>query len=284
MKKILISLVIILFPLSFLLFPFNLSSIEVGGHLTEDTIWSPVNNPYLVIDNIFVDSGVTLTILPGTVIKIQSAPLTGWQDYDDYFWYQNGNNLAKLFWVNGRIIAEGTQQDSIIFTRMEDDFDHYWGCIYIPEEADMCRFKHCRLEFSGSSGIWVGRIAKGAITLYNGLGIFENNTFWNNVSGLLIYYHCKTIEVAGNKLGYDDNINSFAEYLWKEQLTVAGPDEGYKTALVAGNEFFNDYTIYVSTINFVDNYISYHPSGWVISCQGYNDIAYFYDNSFYDCD
>ena len=58
------------FILFFSLFAFDLSSIEVGGHLTEDTTWSPENNPYLVTEILYVDAGVTLTILPGTEVKI----------------------------------------------------------------------------------------------------------------------------------------------------------------------------------------------------------------------
>jgi len=46
-----------------ILFTFFLivSAIEVGGHLTEDTTWSPENNPYLVTSGVYVDSDVTLT-------------------------------------------------------------------------------------------------------------------------------------------------------------------------------------------------------------------------------
>jgi hypothetical protein len=100
--------------LIFSLFIFDLLSIEVSGHLTEDTTWSPNNNPYEVVDNVFVDEGVTLTILPGTEIKIQSAELTNSLDFHNNFWYTNGNNTAKMIWVDGEIIAEGTQQDSIV--------------------------------------------------------------------------------------------------------------------------------------------------------------------------
>ena len=35
-------------------------AIEVGGHLTEDTIWSPENNPYLVTGVVYVDDGLEL--------------------------------------------------------------------------------------------------------------------------------------------------------------------------------------------------------------------------------
>ncbi|MBI9032649.1 hypothetical protein JEZ13_11700 [bacterium] len=54
----------------------SLWSIEVGGHLSEDTVWSPENNPYQVTEILYIDAGVTLTILPGTEVKISGASLT----------------------------------------------------------------------------------------------------------------------------------------------------------------------------------------------------------------
>jgi len=126
MKNKIVSLIFILFILHFTFLIFHSSiafAIEVGGHLTEDTTWLPENNPYLVTENLYVDSGVTLTILPGTEIKISGASCTSWQELDQNFSYQNGTNIAKMFWVDGRIIAEGTAQDNITFTRMQNDPD-----------------------------------------------------------------------------------------------------------------------------------------------------------------
>jgi hypothetical protein len=55
--------VFLFFSFYFLFFAFSIApAIEVGGHITEDTTWSPDNNPYILIDNIYVDEGVTLTI------------------------------------------------------------------------------------------------------------------------------------------------------------------------------------------------------------------------------
>ena len=95
---------LLLFTFCFLLFAFNISSTEVGGHLTEDTIWSPDNNPYLVTSGVYVDENVTLTILPGTVVKFNAA------FFDDpesnNFRFISGNEpVAKFIKVEGRIIA-----------------------------------------------------------------------------------------------------------------------------------------------------------------------------------
>ncbi len=47
--------------------------LQVGGHITSDTTWSPEYNPYEVIHNIYVDSGVTLSIQPGTIVKLSTS-------------------------------------------------------------------------------------------------------------------------------------------------------------------------------------------------------------------
>jgi hypothetical protein len=149
------------FPLIFCLFPFDLFSIEVGGHITENTTWTPDNNPYMVTEILYVDAGVTLTILPGTEVKVSGASCTSWQDMNQNFWLYGGDSVAKFIQVDGRIIAEGTEQDSIVFTRMQDDPDFCWGTIYITEDAELCRFKYCKIENSCVIGIAISYISKG---------------------------------------------------------------------------------------------------------------------------
>ncbi|MEA1971856.1 MAG: hypothetical protein U9N34_00950 [Candidatus Cloacimonadota bacterium] len=47
--------------------------------------------------------------MPGTIIKISSAPLTCYDDFMENFVLHNGVSVAKYFWVDGRIIADGTE-------------------------------------------------------------------------------------------------------------------------------------------------------------------------------
>ena len=269
----------------FSLFIINYSlliSIEVGGHLTEDTTWSPENNPYLVIDNIYVDEGVTLYILPGTEIKINGAPLTSTLDYDEYFWYQNGTNEAKMFWVDGRILAEGTEQDSIIFTRLQDNFDHYWGCIYMTEQSDLSIYKHCRLEYSGSIGIYVSRIAKGVLSIYNGKCIIYNNDISNNSAGVILRYITREMEIKNNSF-YNDNLNNYVLNLWREHLTLGEPEEGFNPSLIANNYFdSNIHGIYAISSHFINNEVQNAIDNSVY-LQGESGISYFYNNIFVDC-
>jgi len=180
MKYNKISLILLFF---LILFPFsNLISIEFGGPISEDTTWSPDDNPYIIVNNVQVLAGVTLNILPGTEIFIYSG-LAQEGNTSDFYWV-NGEAVAKMFWVDGKIIAEGTEQDSIIFSRYEDEVSYKWGTIYFPEGSPESKFRFCKLEHSYKTGFAVGNVAHGALSCKNGKIDVENCEFVNNFIGI----------------------------------------------------------------------------------------------------
>ena len=169
-----------------LLFAFSIANaIEVGGHLTEDTIWSPGNNPYLVTGVVYVDEDVTLTILPGTIVKFNATLLHDIGN-DDFWFTTTEEPVAKMIRCEGRIIAEGTEQDSITFTRLQDIPLYHWGTIYLTENADLSIFKHCRIEYSAFTGFSLFEQIYGGISVYNSKAKIENCTFIDNKTGLRI--------------------------------------------------------------------------------------------------
>ncbi|RMH71151.1 MAG: hypothetical protein D6675_07305 [Gemmatimonadetes bacterium] len=131
-----------------LLIPCTSLAIEVGGHLTEDTVWSPGNNPYIVVNDLYIDPHVTLTIQAGTIIQVRSALF----DPPNYYNFtQIGGNEApaKMIWVDGNIIAEGTEQQPIIFTRNPDLPDSNWGVIYLSVlSREVSRFNYCQISYA----------------------------------------------------------------------------------------------------------------------------------------
>lgn len=70
------------------------SQVYVGGHLIEDITYSPTNNPYIVTQDLIIDPGVTLTILPGVVLDFTT----------------NSGIIS-----NGTLIAKGTSKSRILF-------------------------------------------------------------------------------------------------------------------------------------------------------------------------
>ncbi|NQV18525.1 MAG: T9SS type A sorting domain-containing protein [Armatimonadetes bacterium] len=268
----------IFFFLIYLLFISNLFSIEVGGHLTEDTTWSPDNNPYLVTEILYVDDDVTLTILPGTEVKVSGATCTSWQEFDQNFWLYSGDSVAKMFWVDGRIIAEGTQQDSITFTRMQNDSDYCWGTIYITEQADMSRFKYCKFEYTAGIGIALGNISQGAVSIYNGEGLINNCMFLNNGSSIATHSLVKNLEISFNTFTYDSSINNFLINLWGADLSASKPVDGFKPALITNNILDNCH-LSSSNLYFINNINNSSD----IHIGHSSKVSYFYSNTITDC-
>ncbi|MBW2691328.1 MAG: hypothetical protein JRE57_01665, partial [Deltaproteobacteria bacterium] len=45
----------------------------VSGAIISDATWGPAGNPYVMTDDVTVSEGVTLTLLPGVVVKADSV-------------------------------------------------------------------------------------------------------------------------------------------------------------------------------------------------------------------
>ena len=271
---------------SFLLFPFLLYSIEVGGHLTEDTTWSPENNPYLVTSGVYVDATVTLTILSGTIIKFNS-------DYyddmgDDQFYFHSGEEpIAKFIRVEGRVIAEGTEQDSIIFTRMQDEEYYHWGTIYLPDDSESSSFKHCVFEYSAFTGFSISEQPRAALAIWNGSAKVDECSFIDNDRAVSIEKNVVDILIKSNNFDYNEyfhpNIinncgNSFIMIRY-----IFGIDEG--KPLITGNVFNHGKALHTSkSVLFVANNIDLVPYNRVatnIACD-YGE-SYCFDNYFGSC-
>ena len=278
MKKIFFLLALLILNSQFLI------SIEVGGHLTENTIWSPENNPYLVTENLYVDSGVTLTIEPGTIVKIGAAPLTSYYDSNENFWLYNGDSVAKMIWVNGRIIAEGTEQDSIVFDRIQDDINYNWGSIYMTENAELSIFKHCIVQ--NAAGIWVAvSVPTKGLCFASGKGIVNHCTFINNGASIYATYSSiKDLEITDNDFIINDEVNPFYPHYNYGRIFIVtclyGTDSTQKT-LICNNNFYG-----IPSYTCLHSELVYFYNNKVINCNSslLNRIGYFYDNEFINCE
>ena len=98
---------------------FSYSQTDVKGNISEDITWEKSKSPYNVTENISVAKDVTLTIQPG--VKINFA------------------TYSKMT-VNGKLLAEGTAQDSIIFT------GNQWSGITIDYASKGSKIKYSRIS------------------------------------------------------------------------------------------------------------------------------------------
>jgi hypothetical protein len=106
------------------------------------------------------------------------------------------------------------------------------------------------------------------------MAIVQNCDFLNYRGGLSVGYATKYTEVLHNKFSYDSNLNSLIQSSHITDLQIYSNEEGFKPALIAGNQFPNRGFIFLSSINFVNNFNSISDI-----CIGSINGSYFYDNT-----
>lgn len=119
----------------------------IDGELKNNTIWSTSGHPYVIIEKITVEEGVTLTIQQGTIIK-----------------FQNGHGKIE---VKGTMDICGTIDQPVIFTSYSDD-EHggntnhdndttfpspgAWGGIFYTPTSQGNKLKNAWLGYGGGPG------------------------------------------------------------------------------------------------------------------------------------
>ena len=100
------------------------NGVEIGGIITEDLTLYP-NVHYIVTNKIAIPSGVTLTLMPGTILKFKDN--TGISVTQDQI-SQNFNIDGKTIIVSttaGGIKAKGTADSLIVFTKADGENGYY---------------------------------------------------------------------------------------------------------------------------------------------------------------
>lgn len=127
--------------------------------------WSAAGSPYHITGNITVPDGQTLIIQPGVRVVFQSY---------------------KSFFVQGRILAEGTVTDSIVFTSVHPDTGWY-GLRYVntPLTNDTSKFRYCKIEYGKTPQTGTGDARYGGGVFIRGFGkiVFSNCLFQYNSAG-----------------------------------------------------------------------------------------------------
>ncbi len=91
--------------------PVAAATITVTTDITTPTLWYAGNTYLIYSRDITVNSGVTLTIQPGVIVKFYGAQPNA---------CSGGFNQRNLF-VNGSLVADGTAEAPIYFTSLADD-------------------------------------------------------------------------------------------------------------------------------------------------------------------
>ncbi len=175
-----------------------LISVEIGGHITENTVWCPQDNPYIITSFLYIDSGVTLTIMPGTQI-LGSGGNIGISHHFEWGGLNNDNEpVAKMIIVNGTINAIGTPDNPIIFDKYQEDSEYRWGGIYLTSNAPISNFEYCEFNNGMLCDYESGNRKYATLDFANGLINVSNSLFNDNYVALstnnlmmdLVIYKC----------------------------------------------------------------------------------------------
>ncbi len=148
------------------------------------------NNTYLLSGLVFVEDGETLTIEAGTVIK--ARPTT-----------TDGEDTALIVARGGKIFANGTAGNPIIFTAEADDVDDPSDILLSSPTA--------------SRGLWGGVIILGRASINTATGI-------NNIEGIDATTEPRGIYGGGSNPDDDDNSGVFRYVSIRHGGAVIGAD------------------------------------------------------------
>ena len=131
MKKTIILATLVLASLVF--FDKNASAQTiVAGNITQDTAWISADSPYIIPNSVFINSGVTLTIEEGVIVKFDS--------------------LSEMV-VDGTLLVNGSSANQVYFTSIKDDSaggdTNGDGALTLPAPGDWLRITFQ----NGSTGV-----------------------------------------------------------------------------------------------------------------------------------
>lgn len=148
--------------------------------------------------SVVVPKGITLTVLPGTVVRFEKIDVDA-----------DGIGDSELY-VEGRIVAEGTHERPVVFTSAEaHPAPRDWKYLFI-ERSNRSSLAHCISEYAFSGvQIHFSRASVRRCTFRNcidGLrfstaeGRFERNLMTGNVHGVRYEERGSQAELSGNEI------------------------------------------------------------------------------------
>jgi hypothetical protein len=155
------------------LLPFLLSAqTEIADGSTVSGSWTKDQSPYHIKGVVTVPVGQTLTIEPGVVVKFRADTVTQMELET----FGSGKFKLGMMRVRGNLVAKGTPEERILFTRLEQEDlkDPFWGAIQVCASLGESVFSHCTFEY-----------ANGVLNIPTG-----ENEVQENATGALSFIEC----------------------------------------------------------------------------------------------
>lgn len=177
-----------------------------GANITVDTTWSPAGGTYIITSSVAVADGATLTILPGTVVKM---------------------NPDQYFFVDGTLTLGGVDGELVTITSIKDDSvggdTNGDGNATSPGAGDWGSI------LISSTGVVSGtnaHVAYGGQTVINGFGNLERRGLFMLQGG--------TLTLADSSLSYGQTdlitqLNQQGGVIKATRTTFANADLGMQT-------------------------------------------------------
>ena len=165
---------------------------EDSMNISQDEVWS---GEIHIENEIFVPKGVTLTIMPGTVVKFK--PYRGYTE--------PGGRLGMV--IKGTLIAIGTPENQIWFTSdSSDPINGDWRMLRFKDVGDDSVIKYAIVEF-----------AQQGINMWNSSPTISHTIVrWNNWEGIYLESYCKPL--LEYNLIYENGYNGVAMEQFNEAI------------------------------------------------------------------
>lgn len=171
--------------------------LPAGGALTADTVWVAEEGPYRITGELVVPEQVSLVIMPGTSVTFEPD--------------------ARMV-VNGLLVAEGSEEAPIRFTRTPGSEGTWAGVQFVGSAADN-RIVHAVIEY--------GRTNDGMVGVENSRLLLDHVTFdrtdlrrIRTINSSLIVRRCVFTDIFdANEAPSTDN---YSEHIWGHGI----PDDG----------------------------------------------------------